>query len=334
MAISYVTTIVPLDLSQRPWDILLKAVRLARAAERANVTLIFGHNDHNKTSDKLFKRIIQKFKTTVIVSGLFYTEGVNSSLLRNKAFSEVKTDYLLLLDVDIWPDFSLIEKYVQKVKNNEKPFYMVPCLYLTKRGSKDLVSSKILPSELKKRFFSFSRKEFLHLASPSSVIIMKKTDYETLNGFNTDFVGHGYEDFDFMMRLAHHHNYLIPAADLLLDKTARAPLFAVGFRRYLGEQCLDLLLEKDIVFHLHHAKPKESKYHAARPSNYQLFTKLHNGKVGSELVEDPTLIGSFSKKCSEKKLNIHDYAIFFDNKPGHIDRFDSFRRRLRFLLNE
>lgn len=331
---SNITIIVPLDLAQRPVDILKKAHRLAKATEAAKLTIIFGHNDRGSFFDRLLKHLLAKFIHTQIISDNSGDAEVNTSHLRNVAFDNVITEFLVLLDVDIWPDLRLIEKYRLKVANNEKPYYMLPCLYLTKRGSKDLTDFKTTTDDLKSRFFRFSRKEFLHLASPSSVTVMKSKDYSAIGRFNASYYGHGYEDFDFMMRLAKHHQKLDNAPDMLLDKTARSPLFSVGFRRYLGAPCLEALLEKDIVFHLHHKKPSNENYSAARTRNYEKFKNLHEHSVGGVGNDDPTLITTFAKLCIEKQKDISEFSIYFDNKPGHIDRFDSFRRRLRFLLND
>jgi predicted glycosyltransferase involved in capsule biosynthesis len=331
---SNITIIVPLDLGQRPVDILRKARRLAKATETAQLTIIFGHNDRGTFFDRILKLLLSPFKHTQLISENSNTTEVNTSHLRNIAFDKTSTEFLVLLDVDIWPDLLLIEKYRLKVSLDEKPYYMLPCLYLTRRGSKDLTDSKITTDELKNRFFGFSRKEFLHLASPSSVTVMRRKDYFAIGGFNASYSGHGYEDFDFMMRLAKHHNKLDNAPDMLLDKTARSPLFSVGFRRHLGMPCLEALLEKDIVFHLYHEKTNIANYSAARKRNYETFKGLHEHCVGGVSKDDPTLISTFAKLCSEKQKDISEFSIFFDNKPGHIDRFDSFRRRLRFLLND
>ncbi|WP_223511715.1 galactosyltransferase-related protein [Pseudomonas sp. GL-B-19] len=329
-----ITAIVPLDLVHRPLDIISKARQMAMAANRANVKIIFAHNDRGMWVDRLFKLVIRKCEGAFTVSKPFYTGNVNAALLRNEAFKHVTDEFLTLLDVDIWPDFALIEKYRDKVDSQERPFYMLPCLYLTKKGSRDLTRSKIDVKQLTQRFFNFSRKEFLHLASPSSVIVMRSKDYSLLKGFNEAFSGHGYEDFDFMMRLADLHGASEKSPDMLLDKTARSPLFARGFRRYLGENCFEALLEKDLAFHIFHERPDVEGYQAARKKNYELFASLHKHKVLGTTVGDPTLISGFSRLCAEKNIDVSDYGILFDNKPGHIDRFDTFRRRLRFLLNE
>lgn len=328
------TAIVPLDLALRPTDLIRKACRLARQAELSNMKVIFGHNDRGTIFDKLFKILIKRNKAVRIASENWQSNHINTSHLRNAAFSLVETKYLVLLDADIWPDLSVINKYINKVKKGERAYYFLPCLYLTEKGSNDLAKSRISTADLAKRFYSFSRKEFLHLASPSSITVMKTSDYEEIKGFNADFCGHGYEDFDFMMRLSTHHNLLNPAPDILLDKTARSPLFAVGFRRYLGEQCLDALLEKDMVFHIHHERPKYSEYYTARKKNYARFSELHAFRAEGDSPGEPTLISRFAQACHERHLDIAEYSILFDNKPGHIDRFDTFRRRARFLLND
>jgi predicted glycosyltransferase involved in capsule biosynthesis len=318
----------------RPLDIISKARQMAIASKHSNVKIIFAHNDRGMLVDRLLKFVVKKCDGAFTVSKRFYTGNVNAALLRNEAFKHVEDEFLTLLDVDIWPDFALIEKYRAKVESNQRPFYMLPCLYLTKKGSRDLTRSKIDIRQLTQRFFNFSRKEFLHLASPSSVIVMRSKDYSALGGFNEAFSGHGYEDFDFMLRLAGKHGALDKAPDMLLDRTARSPLFARGFRRYLGESCFDALVEKDIAFHIFHERPDVEGYQAARKKNYQLFSSLHQGRVFGDSVGDPTLISSFAKFCSDNYVDVSDYGILFDNKPGHVDRFDTFRRRLRFLLNE
>lgn len=328
------TAIVPIDLSQRAFDIIKKSINMARAAELAKVHIIFGHNNRDSIFDILFLKSISKFKSTSIVSSKFYEHGVNSSLLRNKAFNKVTSEYLVLLDVDIWPDFNVLIKYSKKINCGQQPFYIIPCLYLTKHGSHRLIKKKLSPPVLIEKFYGFSRKEFLHLASPSSVTVMKSSDYRKLDGFNIEYDGHGYEDFDFLIRLSDHYNKLTHTTDLLMDKTTHSPLFSEGFRRYLGEICLETLFEKDMVFHLYHDKPKGSKYYAARPKNFKLFAERHVHLIGSNVSTDPTLLTKFVNFCIVKGINIQEYSILFDNKPGHIDRFDTFKRRLRFLLNE
>ena len=330
---SDLTAIIPMDLSQRPYDLIRKAQRLCKAAEHTGLKLIFGHNDRGTLADSFLKTVVRRHACATLVSDKFYNGEVNTSLLRNKAFDRVSTDYLVLLDVDIWPDIQMLFKYQQKVFEGSRPFYFLPCLYLTPRGSKNLAGGKTSPKELAISFFGFSRKEFLHLASPSSITVMRSADYLAVGCFDELYTGHGYEDFDFMMRLANHFHCLTPCAKILDNSTARSPLFTTGFRRALGRLCLQALLDKDFVYHLHHAKPKASKYYLARTDNYARFSKLHKPRE-SAVSESSTLLEDFLNLCRESNNNFHDYSALFENKPGHVDRYDTFKRRLRFLLNE
>ncbi|MFJ4387727.1 galactosyltransferase-related protein [Pseudomonas sp. NPDC089408] len=327
------TAIVPLDLQFRAKDIVAKAKAMAVAAEKHSLNIIFSHNDRGTRFDSELKKHFSAQKHSTLVSGKFYEDAVNSALLRNIAFSKVTTDYLVLLDVDLWLDTDLLKKYFAPVKFGLKAFTILPCLYLSQSGSKALISGKKTAQTLCEDYFSFSRKEFLHLANPSSVIIMLCEDYKSLTGFNTDFIGHGYEDFDFMIRLASKHAQIKTSPDFFDHTTARSPLFAQGFRRELGRLCLSPLIEKDFFLHIFHKKTPESEnYYSLRKRNYMLFCKLHQSMTCGSTPKDQTLITEFVETCISLGKSINDYSIYFENKPGHIDRYDTFKRRLKFLM--
>ncbi|GAB1616098.1 capsular biosynthesis protein [Pseudomonas kermanshahensis] len=327
-----ISIIVPLDLSQRPLDILRKAVRMSDAAESARIPLIFSLNDQNSLNDRRLKKSLENNRYTTLLAKKHYTGSVNPSLLRNRAFEVVNTELIALLDVDIWPDFSLLEKYRDLIAAKHSPFYFLPCMYLTAKGSKDLCKGKTTPALLKEKYFSFSRKEFLHLANPSSVTLMKSDDYAAIGQFNESYSGHGYEDFDFMMRLAQHYGSLQPCREMMSNKSARSPLFTSGFRRALGRLSLDALLNKDFVFHLYHERPNVIAHKERRESNYSRFVETHNRNWGDDISK--SLLEEFIEACRLSDRSVDDYSALFENKPGHIDRFDTFKRRLRFLLNE
>lgn len=328
------TAIIPIDLKRRSKDLIKKALALAKAAQNHKIKTIFGHNNRGTHHDLELIAGLKKYPYARINSANNVSENINSSLLRNLAFELVETDYVVLLDVDIYPDFELFIKYTDKIEKSVRPFYVLPCLYLTEYGTTLFKKKKVSVEEMKRKFFDFSRKEFLHLASPSSITILKSNDYRDIKGFDETYRGHGYEDFDFLVRLFELHDSLKKFNDFLLDKTARSPLFAVGFRRYLGEFCLEVLLEKDMAFHLYHEKDCRENYYLARQENYKKFIKEHSINVCEQDGDYSTLLVPFVSLCAKKGKNVHDYAIFFDNKPGHIDRFDTLKRRIKFLLNK
>lgn len=326
------TAIVPIDLQRRPRDIIQKALLLASAAEEKNIKVVFGYNNRSTRYDSLFLKRINKFRNIDISQSPEIIENINSSALRNLAFLKVTTENIILLDVDIYPDFDLFYNCAKEINSLSKPFIILPCLYLTATGSKQLLREKITTKVMCDKYFSFSRKEFLHLASPSSIVTMKRADYEKINGFDESFNGHGYEDFDFLVRLASYHKMINLESDFLTDLPHRSPLFAVGFRKTLGEVCLDSLIKKQIAFHLHHKKDNDENYYQSRKSNFNKFQELHSGNL-SKLSHEKSLLEIFISACREKNISYHDYSILFENKPGHIDRHDTFKRRLKFIFN-
>lgn len=324
---------MPLDFSQRPLDIMFKAIQLCRAAQPTGCRIIFGHADRGTLIDRLAYRTLNSFSNSHIVGEKTNNTTINTSLLRNIAFERVKTKFLLLLDVDIWPDFELFSKYLTLIASDKSPLYFLPCIYLTAVGSKRLKKQQLHPADLTKKFFDFSRKDFLHIASPSSITFMHTVDFRTIGGFDQAFEGHGFEDFDFMIRLARHHNLIFPTPSFLSNDHSRSPLFVSGYRRELGRLCLPSLLNKDFAYHLHHAKPKASKYYEARSKNFEIFKNKHQElTIGGE--ETATLIEDFIRLCSNNNQLISHFSALFENKPGHVDRYDTFKRRLRFLIND
>jgi predicted glycosyltransferase involved in capsule biosynthesis len=333
MLLNDLSIIVPLDFSQRPLDILFKAIHLCKAAHPTGCRIIFGHADRGTLVDRLAYKVLSSFSHSRVVCEKISSTAINTSLLRNIAFEKVETKFLLLLDVDIWPDIELFSKYLKLLVSGKSPLYFLPCIYLTKTGSRKLKKKQLDPEDLTKKFFNFSRKDFLHIASPSSITFMYSEDFRSVGGFDQNFEGHGYEDFDFMLRLARYHKLISPTPSFFSNEPSRSPLFASGYRRELGRLCLPTLFNKDFAYHLHHAKPKASKYYEARTKNFEIFKNKHQELASGE-EESATLIEDFIKLCSSNNQIISYFSALFENKPGHVDRYDTFKRRLRFLIND
>lgn len=329
------TCIVPIDLRRRPKDIISRAINLSKSAMVDNVNISFGINYSNDRYENLFIEKMSVFSNVAIelVKG---KREVNLSSLRNAAFSNVDTDDLVLLDVDIYPDFSLFIKDIKKNYYERDKFIIYPCLYLSKSGSKVLKNSCLRDMDLLKKYFLFHRMYFLHLASPSSITLMKKDTYKKIGGFNESYIGHGYEDFDFLIRLCKFYSILPKDTDSFIDKPSRSPLFAVGFRRFLGRLCFPKLLSKEILLHVYHDKYQceNDSYYEYKRDNFCFFESEHYAFFNNEISGgNDTLISEFINYVSMNNGSIHDYSIYFENKPGHVDRLDTFKRRLRFLLN-
>lgn len=130
-----ISAIIPIDLKRRPKDIINKALNLATEASKSKFKVIFGHNDRHKKNDLIFKEKLKNSENVKVTSITENDDNINLSKLRNAAFESVETPFVMLLDVDIYPDFTLFNKYKNKILNNESEFYILPCLYLTKYGT-------------------------------------------------------------------------------------------------------------------------------------------------------------------------------------------------------
>lgn len=319
--------IVPVDLNLRPFNILKKVkLILQRASE--DVEIIFGHNDRGSIFDKYLKQITKNKANVKLASGKFYTKLICQSLLRNKAVKQSSCEYIYLMDVDCIFDEKLSDSCIQDLKNNTIPFIILPCLYLSPKGSRAIL--KYSREEMFEKFISFRKDLFLSLASPSGTIFMKKEDYFTIGGFDEDFIGRGGEDFEFMIKLALFHKMIEPTQDLMLNQFYKAPLLSEGFRKYLSFNGLPYFFEKKVAFHLYHSRNRLRGYFRRYAKNSELLQE----KIKLEGNLKPygkSLLELYENLCKKHNISIDKYAVLFDYyKPKFfsLENFLLFLRRL------
>ncbi|EAI3763931.1 capsular biosynthesis protein [Campylobacter coli] len=305
------SVIVPIDLALRPFDILKKVKSiLQRSSEE--VEIVFGHNDRGGIFDKYLKKITKKSNVRLI-SGKFYTRLICQSLLRNRAVEQCSSEFIYLMDVDCLFDEELSDSCINDIKNNKTPFIILSCLYLSRKGSREIF--KYTREEMFDKYIAFRKDLYLHLASPSANIFMKKTDYFNIGGFDEEFMGHGGEDFEFMIKLALYKNVIKPTKDLMLNKFYKAPLLSEGFRKYLSFSGLPYFFDKKIVFHLHHNRSKLRRYFKQYHKNSNLLQEKI--KLNSNLDESgESLIEFYEQLCKKYNVSIDKYSVLFDSyKP-------------------
>ncbi|ECP6257316.1 capsular biosynthesis protein [Campylobacter coli] len=320
------SVIIPIDLALRPFDILKKVKSiLQRSSEE--VEIVFGHNDRGGIFDKYLKKITKKSNIRLI-SGKFYTRLICQSLLRNRAVEQCSSEFIYLMDVDCLFDEELSDGCINDIKNNKTPFIILSCLYLSRKGSREIF--KHTREEMFDKYIAFRKDLYLHLASPSANIFMKKTDYFDIGGFDEEFMGHGGEDFEFMIKLALYKNVIKPTKDLMLNKFYKAPLLSEGFRRYLSFSGLPYFFDKKIVFHLHHNRSKLRGYFKQYYKNSNLLQEKI--KFDSSLEENGgSLIKFYEELCKKYNVSIDKYSVLFDGykpKKFTLEHILLFLRRL------
>lgn len=331
--IAMLSIIVPVDLDRRPNDLIRKLHLLITHKNANQLHFVIAHNHRGSWFDDQLVKILSCIKNVVLVSKPFYKGPINNSLLRNKAVLHADSFCLLLLDADLVPDQELFFKCAEQIKSGQREMIVLPCLYLSKYGSHLLTKKNETPAALFKRFLKFDRTPFLHIASPSSITFLTRENYWLIGGFDEAFTGHGYEDFDFMLRLGIKLGLIKHEIDMLEDVVCRSPLLASGFRKYLGRLSLPHFLSQEVIFHLHHGKNQRERYYKSRTINRELFiSKNKHLSISTDVKSEMILIQDFFSLCSKKNLNPQDYSILFDNRPGHVDRPKSFYRTVKLFF--
>ena len=322
------TIIIPLDLKRRPLDLIAKTIELVTHPDTEDYIFHIALNDRQRNYER---KLISKLKERSNVK-LFKmqsdNDSINMSELRNLAAKDISTKVSLLLDADLHPNKEIFDDCINSITTNKDNIIILPCLYLSKKGTNYLNKKSIHSRNLLDKFFNYNRMYFKQIAAPSSIVFFKSEDYWAVGGFDNKFENHGYEDFDFLLRLAIYHNLITYSEDFFDDITCRSPMLSHGFRKKLGHLCLPHLLDKKIIFHKFHKKFSEDDFYKKRKANYnymkeKLTSFIANLEMERDSVDHQSLINELFIICKNKKINFMDFTILFDNRPGHIDRGES-----------
>lgn len=333
-AFSRTCIVTPADLSQRPRELLHRLEALAVSVTGIGCALAIGHADRSSPADAELRRRLGRLAIPGVhlVSQSPQSEAVNLARMRNTAMQAVSADIVVLLDADIVPDARLLCALSGEVAAGA-PLAMAPCLYLSRAGNR-LVTRPGGKEAIIRRAFAFSNEFITHWALPSSVMAVRRSDYLALGGFHEAYVGHGYEDFDFMLRLALHVGLIEPRTGLLVDRAYRAPLLSEGFRAALGRLCIPHLLDGHLAFHFHHVKDRHSGYQRRRTENAEIFRRrltdwLSPDPPQGEYDETLETLRVFFSECASRGKDPAQFHALFDARPRHLVNPVSWWTRIR-----
>lgn len=311
------TIVIPIDMRLRGYEILKKIISLTQKAKNQNYNVILGCHAEPFFYTQIIRKIISKTKNIKI----FFSnqKEINLSHLRNIAINQVKTKYILFMDIDIFINNQQINQTYLDVTQNSNQLCMYPCLYLSKTGNHYL--KKFSLTDYKKAYYDFRRDLILHLAFPSSIIITDLASVKIINGFDESFLGHGYEDFDFMIRLFHEKKLIDYQASLMIDETYLAPIMATGFRAILASTQLDQLLKNEYFVHIYHKKNKNNLYHKQRKANQQRFAIKLKQQIDENLTTidpaPPYLLKEFYQVLDQQQLKRSQFSVLWAEIQGH-----------------
>lgn len=308
--------VIPIDLHRRTRDIYNRIKNYVRIFSGSKIKIIFGCNSEPRYWVNKVKNLIAPHANFELC--LVNADASSLAKLRNTALDAVKTKFVLFLDIDIWPDLNIIHKAYEQVINHPSQLGMFPCLYLSKNGSKKI--GKWSTSEFTNSYYDFRRDLIQHLAFPSSIVLTDMASVKYIMGFDERFVGHGYEDFDFMLRLFQHKDLIELSADILVDEPYLAPLMSTGLRAVLAQPFLSILLTQHYFLHQFHKKDKHENYYQHRDVNKYLFLDKFKALVSykTHLGKLDLMIEFF--KFDEINKNSPKYAVLWAEIKGHVLR--------------
>lgn len=305
--------VIPIDLHRRSWDIYKRIKTFVNQFSGSGINIIFGCNNQPKFWIKLVQKLIKphaNFKLCLVEA-----EVCSLAKLRNTALASVQTQFVLFLDIDIYPDLSTIELAYKKTINNPIHLEMFPCLYLSQKGSKKVNSWKI--NKFIDSYYDFRRDLIQHLAFPSSIILTDLHSVQEIQGFDEAYIGHGYEDFDFMLRLFKHKGLIEYTQDILIDEPYLAPLMSLGLRAVLTKPFLKNLLTSYYFVHVFHKKNKAEDYYQKREINKHIFNAKFKefNLIDTKIKKLELLQIFFSLLVNEKESP--KYAVLWAEILGH-----------------
>lgn len=127
---------------------------------------------------------------------------------RNLGSLKARADVLLFMDIDCFISSQNFEKILalislREIAKKKDEFFLLPCIYLSKEASEFLkdINSDLWDIYTQDAMLKNDETLVLNLALASSLLVMNKQKFLELNGYSDEYIGHGYEDFDFLTRL-------------------------------------------------------------------------------------------------------------------------------------
>lgn len=211
-----------------------------------------------------------------------YNKGEFSpAIVRNLAVEKATKKYLFFLDVDL--SFSelfldtLKSEINQQLVENQKKFLMLPCFYLSPKGTKIYEHSKDkieIINEFRESLLLGENKFVERLAINTSAIVLKKEYFIKIGKFSEDFFGHGGEDFEFIHRLMSLSPHFVRnEEEYYCDKVEQFPASYKGFRKYMAYYSMEYIFTDLVLVHRWHERALMNFFYMKRIKNENLLIK-------------------------------------------------------------
>lgn len=198
---------------------------------------------------------------------------------RNLGAQNAKAEVLMFLDVDCYLSLESLNKIliliqIKALKSCPQNFFLIPYLFLSKEGSEFLLTKdyKLWDSLAQHDLIENHQKIVQTFAPVSSLVVINSQYFLELGGNDKNFVGHGYEDFDFLARL------LVNSCDFeALPKNLAYDSRNWDFNAFEGFRAWFSLFGYETSFyglytlHFYHQAPNQNGYFDNKERNHQRF---------------------------------------------------------------
>lgn len=248
-----INIVIPVDFERSTLWCLRHIFRISRCTNK-KCQFFLPINTRKRISYKLLEILFKKLNKNINFIDCQYSGPVNKSKLRNFALKRIKNN-ILLMDLDLKiPD----ERIIEWLEMENPQFAMFACLYERKKSKRGKINT-----------IKDLRNSYSHIAIPSSVVYIQNNKIE----FDERYTGHGYEDFDFIIRYLLSVNLIKPTADLLIDQTYESVFQLSGFRLVLAKFAIQTLVKGYCFEHMYHKKGDKNKYLTDRMRNAAIFNE-------------------------------------------------------------
>jgi predicted glycosyltransferase involved in capsule biosynthesis len=237
------------------------------------------------------------------------------AIARNKAVEYSTKPYIIFFDVDLsFHQFfieNLIKEIKEKLENRKENFLMLPCLYLTKKGTiffEDSKNKLEAINVLRKSLLEGDNLYVDRLALNTSLIVLKKEYFYEVGKFDESFYGHGGEDFEFLHRLVSFNPHSIKNDDYYVNEVSQFPARYKGFRKYMAYYSFEYFFTDLLIVHRWHKRSLFNNFYMKKVKNHNMLVlkmKEHDN--------NPSLKGKIWFK-ENKQLEYDKYILFLLKK--------------------
>jgi len=209
----------------------------------------------------------------------FLNKAFSLAQCRNFGALQANAKVILFLDADCFLSLSTLKKLLdlslaKDIAGNENEFLMLPCLYLNKEASEFFSTQEpILWDVLAQSDLARAQRKYVqNFARASSLVLFNKAKFEALGGYDESFIGHGYEDFEFLLRfLQETSEFECLPRDLCFDSRSWEFSEFKGFRALFSLLGLEGVSYGLYALHFWHTNPNQNGYLDNREKNHVQF---------------------------------------------------------------